>query len=972
MTDVTVSSLKARIEELAYNPAAIQRAVLEALRTATDGGVEIVDPTNPFVFSLESSAISTAAFMAKAEALTRKQYPAAAQTPEDLYTHMSDRDYADRFAVPAKTLFSMLLPLEELLGKMVLDSATNVRKMVIPRNTYFTVAGTVFSLQYPIEIRQMSHGGLQVLYDARKASPLQELASNVLSWEIRRGTDGAQHLFLEFEVYQFKIQSQTGSLNAATDYRLDVQLSDQYYYTRVYVENAQGQWEEIRTTHSDQIYDTFTPTAVLRVVGQKLTVRIPQVYTSSGLLNRSIRVDVYETKGVVDLNLSNYPYSAFESTWAAYDKADQTAYTAPMKTLRSVIVYSNRFVSGGANAMTFEALRERVMRNAIGAPTLPITNVQLEATLERNGYGIVRNVDNITNRVFLATKPMPTPDDQRLITAAAASIETVSVNLEELVLLDSVIDNGASVTITPDTLYQIRSGVVRPVPSAQVASLLAMPSDQRAGQVTQGNYLYTPFHYVLDSSGDEFAARAYYLDNPTVETKVFVADNDTTGLQVTIKAYGIVRSTTGYTLQIACESGDAWKALLDSEVFVQLAYVPKGEQDRAYLLGVLNGINEAGERIYNFDLSTTFDVDSDDGLEFSEFTMYSEEARTTKAALLQEFDVFFGTTSAMPIGWQRNGVDDALGRYMLPAGPCGVMHEKLRVRLGYALNRLWARSRSVISTAVYETWQTDVPRYYEKDVYARDALTGSAFSVGEGGELEFTILHHQGEPVLDELGQQTYQWRKGDTKLDGAGNPILLNPRGMMRQIDLMLVEGAYRFATDVTTQNYRTKLTRTVVEWLTNDLEGIARNLLEQTRLYFYPRTTLGSIDVMIQDGLTTTINAGQAFQVTLYVSAAVYSNESLRAQLSTTTVRVISEQLRSTTVSKSAIISALRSAYGSDVIDVGIEGLGGTANLAALTVLDEGERCSIRKRLVAQQDDSLIVQEDITTAFVRHEIVN
>jgi hypothetical protein len=250
-------------------------------------------------------------------------------------------------------------------------------------------------------------------------------------------------------------------------------------------------------------------------------------------------------------------------------------------------------------------------------------------------------------------------------------------------------------------------------------------------------------------------------------------------------------------------------------------------------------------------------------------------------------------------------------------------------------------------------------------------VTGSKFGVDGSGNLTYTILHAKDDPVLDGEGNQVYQWRKGDVKLDGNGDPIILNPRGMMRQIDLMLIEGAYKFATDVITLNYRTKLTRTVVEWLTNDLEGISENLLEQTRLYFYPRTTLGSIDVMIQDGITTTISAGQAFQVTLYVSAAVYANEKLRTQLSTTTVKTLSTQLRNSTVSISAAIMALRQAYGNDVIDVQLEGLGGDANLPALTVLDEGERCSIRKRLVAQPDDSLIVQEDVTVGFVRHEIV-
>jgi uncharacterized membrane protein YcaP (DUF421 family) len=130
-----------------------------------------------------------------------------------------------------------------------------------------------------------------------------------------------------------------------------------------------------------------------------------------------------------------------------------------------------------------------------------------------------------------------------------------------------------------------------------------------------------------------------------------------------------------------------------------------------------------------------------------------------------------------------------------------------------------------------------------------------------------------------------------------------------------------------------------------------------------------MGVIEVMILDGVTAMISAGQAFQVDLYVSKQVHSNEELREQLKATTIRVISEALKKSSVALSAISESLRQAYGTDVKDVQLAGLEGSQNITSLTVLDEGERCSIRKRLVAQPDDSLIVQEDVTINFIRHE---
>lgn len=962
MADTPVNNLMKDVLLYQYNPAGIQRAVLQKLTEASNGELEVVDPTNPFTFALEAAAVLTAASMMKNETNTRKLYPIAAQDPEDLYLHMSDRDYIDRFASPAKTKFKILISKEELLNKMVLDPDTGMRKLVIPRNTVFTVADIDFSLQYPIEIRQPAHGGIQVVYNVDIVSPLQALETNLIDHELRRNADG-EWLFFEFDVYQFSIISQTNTLNAATEFKHSITLEDEYYYTRVYVENAAGGWDEIRTTHTDQVYDVTVPTAVLRVVDKQLTVSIPQIYTSTQMLNRSIRIDAYQTKGPLNMLLSEYPINAFSATWLAYDVKDNDIFSAPLKTFRAILPFSDQAVTGGKHALSFVELRQRVIENAIGAPSLPITNVQIKTVLQNQGYSVVKNIDNITNRVFQATKEMPQPANTKLITAAAASIETITISAKEAILIESVIDNNTSITITPDTLYQNINGIVSLVPTDQVRYLLSLPVDKRALAVTDGNYLYTPFHYVLDMSGDEFDARAYYLDAPEVETKLFVAENDTTLIQVNTQSYAIVRTTTGYQIQIVTGSGDAYKELDDNVVHVQLAYVPAGEKNLAYLNGVLVGKTDTGERIYTFDLSTNFNVDSNDNLQLTQFVLYSTEPRLTGAGLRTEFDIVYSTSAILGAQWQPNQVDQVLGRIILPGRLAGITHEKLRVKFGDSLETLWTRSRSMVSGATYKTWEMDVPYLYDDDVYVRD-VNGSAIQIVDG-QVTMTLLHKKGDPVLDDSGAQVYRYRKGDIMVDGAGNPVPVSNRDMLRQVDVMLIEGVYWFATDVTATGYRSELTQTVVSWLTSDLAALELQLLEKTEIYFYPKTTMGTIDVLLPDNSVKAISAGQSFRVALYVTETVYNNSDLREQLTKTTVKVISDALKDPMVSIDAMTNALRAQYGSDVMSVMVSGLGGADNLQVFTVTDESTRCSIRKRLAALPDDTLIVEEDVTVDF-------
>lgn len=963
----SVNSLLNKVVEFQYNPSLIQRSILETLREVTNGEKTIVDPTNPFVFGLEAASVLTAAFMMKDETNTRRQYPLAAQTNDDLYIHMSDKDYLDRFATPAKTTMSFLLPLAEVIEKMVLDQTTGIRKIVIPRNTYVTVIDTQFSIQYPVEIRQLQHGGIQIIYDTDIKSPLQDLTTNVIDHEIR--TNGvAEWIYFELEVFQFSIISHTNVISAATDFSYDMVVADNFYYARLYVENASGKWEEIKTTHTEQVYDVTVPTAVLKITDKNVNIRIPQVYTSGGLLSRNIRMDVYQTKGEINAILSEYPFDAFTTTWQAYDKSEYTEYVAPLKVLSTTVIYSNKTVIGGTKALTFSELRNRVIKNAVGVRNLPITNVQIETHLEKQGYQVVKNVDNVTNRIFLATKPMPLPVNQKLITPANSCIKTLSLTFKKALLNKAIIDNGDSITLTPDVIYKDNLGILEIVTDDELNYIGSLPNDRKALIISNSSYLYTPFHYVVDASDKTFECRPYYFDNPEIKTKVFNDQNDTTLLQVNTKSYSIERTVDGFKIRIVTQSGDSYKELPDTNVHVQLAFIPPNEKDYAYLNGVLFTTLEDGERVFDFVIKTNFNTDKEDNLYITNFLMYTFEPRYTRVPMDIDFNIVYSVSSVIGYQWQFSPIDKILGRFALPSRIAGVTHETLKVKLGYSLKRLWARARSVIDSITYETHDIDILQYYEQDVLERDA-TGSAIKIDATGRPVFKVLHKKGDPVLDSGGTHIVKHAAGSIKLDSSGNPLPTNVRGLLRQFDIMLIEAAYKFSTDATSITYRNQLTQNIVSQITTDFETINKQLLEQTRIYYYPKTSLGLVDVLIGDTTIKSIEADQSFEVTLYVPATTYSNINLREQLVKTTIKLISDGLTNVVVSIDDIVNTLKESYGEDVVSVKMTGIGGSQDLQTITLIDNSKRCSVKKRLTSTADGKLIVEEAVSVIFVRYQ---
>lgn len=955
-----------------YNPGGIQRVPLAHLRSVLNGKVNVVDPTNPFVFLLEASSLNTAAAIIDNEANTRKQYPSLAQTEDELYLHMSDKDYIDRFASPVSTVFTVGFLKSELINSLVEDVQTGIRKITIPRNTVFSVDGYSFSLQYPVDIKQMLHGDLEITYDTTVLSPLQTLSTNRVNWrsEQQVGT-GNTWIVIEVDVQQFNIVSYTTQINATSGFTKTWAYTDKFCFARVYQKNtATGNvWQELATTHSGQVYDLATPTVNLRVNSGLLQVTVPQIYFTNNLIRGDLRVDIYQTKGAVNVNAANYGFTDFSAVWTSIDRVENNEYVAPLSNLTNLLIYCDRQITGGKEALTFEQLRSRVIRNSTGVKQIPITPAQALDSLENEGYEVVKNTDVVTDRLFLATKSLPTPFDERLITAAASSIETVIVSMSEAVGHALVKNNGLRITLVPEILYRNDNGIITMVPDSDVQNLKNSDPQIQADAVTAANYLYTPFHYVLDNTKDEFEVRPYYLNGPQSKYITFISQNDTTMLMVNTRSHEITKTVSGYVIRIVARGNLTYNSLDDSDVSAQLSFVPVGESTRCYLNGVVVGRTADDDKVFEFVIDCNLDVDSSDNLYVNNFLMFDNEPKKLRTLLSSKFDILYTTTASMGGSWSPAAIDQILGDFILPPNSVGITNERLDVLFGYALKTLWARSRTSLDMQVYRRYETDVPLLYETPVYKKDPTTGLDFTLENGVPVFNQVLHNVGDPVLNELtGLPVLKFKVGDTMTDSNGQPIPEGEATVSREVDIMFVEGSYYFATDVASATYRSEITNAVVQWLTNDLVQLTARLLDETRIYFYPKTNMGTIRVMVEDGREVNINAGHSFILKMYVNKQVYDNGDLRSSLSNTAIRVIDGCLRKNLVSKDDILDSLKTMMGTDVMSFDISGLGNEGEYSAFTVLNEGDRASLKKRLTALPNNKLIVSEDVRIDFIRH----
>jgi hypothetical protein len=962
-----MSEFKDKLAAVRSNPALMIDVALNELDRQLNGNGEydVPDASNPFVFNMECSTLSASMAVDHSEAVLRRLYPRMAVTQEELYLHMSDDDHVGRFATPVWTPTEIYLPYDEVLTKAVPYGDAGMRKLIIPRLTQVKVADHYFTMQYPIELRIMAHGGLQVVYNVDDLSPIQVLESNMVDWiDIR--TSKIRLLKMTVPMGQFQVNTFQEALSSTSAYDASFSYSNLFYYARVYVSKAGGGWQEIRTTHTDQVFDPNVLTAVLKVLNGKLRVSIPVIYNTTGLLNGEIRVDVYTTRGKVDIDLGSYRDSQFELTLNDID--DDATYVAPVRTFSILQALNPHRVSGGAGMISFDDLRNMVIDNTLGNSKVPITSVQLENNLYTRGYTMVSNVDNITKRQFLASRRLSTPQNGSVIAGAGCVMAQLQVSMTQLATSQHVMDNGSRLTILPSMLYRYHDGKVVNVDDATNTRLNTSSAEAIARASVESRYLYTPFHYVLDASSNNFDVRPYYLDNPSIRSKAFVNENDTTQLQAGIDTYSIERIDTGYRIQVKLKSGTRFKEIADELVVVQLGYKPVGENNYASVNGVLVG-KEGDERIYTFDINTRFDIDAQNRLYTTNMSMYDAVQTEFCLSLEHDFDISIVVNDSTTPGYVAGDMDLLVQAHLLSNEYMVVSRERLTVLLGYDITALWRRNRSIVSEESYLRYTADVPYYYEENVYERDEFGAIVITVNPDGSLAYSLLHTAGDPVLDADGNQVMKYLKGDVVLDANGQPTLIGGREIRRELTLFLVDGMYYFATEQSSVEYRNDIPMEIIGWLQNDVNLISRQLLDEAKLYLFPTTTFGNTVAKVREGLSSTVTVDQTLSITYYMTPTAYANSSIRPALIASTKEIVSEMLGRKTVVVSDIITRLKANAGEDILSIEATGLGGVNNFALLTVDDPAVRLSLRKKLTVLANQDLMVEDDIKINFLRHE---
>lgn len=968
MDTIPTSDLLSKLDTYRRNPNAIQRSVFDLLEKASDGRLNVIDPSNPFCLLLEASAVMSSDALNEAEALTRRTYPKLVTNEDELYGHISDMEYVGVWGEPSSDNFIFMFNVNEIKARAKEVAGTTNKKLTIPRETKVTIANADFGFAYPIDIIVAASGSISVLYDTTESSPFMALASNVLDYRIVN-FDGQERLMFEAKGLQYSVTSSIASLSTTTGFTTTISIPNYLYHCRVYHRRQGETWEELATTHSGRVYDSGVPTATLKLHDSKLTVKVPEVYFNSSLMGVELRIDVYTTKGMVELSLGDYPSDSVSIKWTDLNKTDGGLYTSGLSQLTDVTIVGSSVTAGGHNGLTFEELRQRTVRNSTSKPA-PVTQLDLDNAMDDFGYDALSVIDNVTDRTFLASKPMPAPTTGLSSSPIGTMVESIQLNSELLATLSTINYSNRVWSILPETLYKRDGTSIQLVSDIERDELAGVVGDELIAMLEAEEYFFNPFLTVLDTNDDVFEYNNYHIDQPTIKDKYFEGYNSKVDYKSTISGMVVTRTDSGYELSVSVRGEVGHEALNVNKIGLQLAFLPDGSQQRVYIEGVNHGRDAQGYVIFRFPIDTTFEILKKHELQITNFEMVQDD--TLHYPILPDtvFDFVHYVTNADLKEEQKDTLQPLLGSVSAPSDAVVITHETANVRFFESLDGLINRSRVSVSSPAYSVWDRNVQLYYTEDVYERDVVTGHLVLTDNGTSFEPNLLHSEGELIFEEDGTTpVWMHMQGDFKLDNAGEKI---PIGMSTEtyfIDQILLDGRYRYATEAGTVEYVKSVTSTVVNWVKSDIASIRKVLLARTDLMFSPKTNVGDLTAYSVQGEPKKIDAAITVKVDLYVNYNAYSNTAIRKSIIASVRSTVIDELGKSEISTGSIHDQLRQIVGDDVITIKVHSFNGTSTLDAFIVDNDSVGCSLGKLLERQPDGTIALIDALEVNFIRHK---
>ena len=949
------------------DPINLQKYVLDNVidkieQRTNNQDLTLVDPNSVFVHLVEShtSVVSQLATIFQNEIDRRNAL--RAMTDEDLYLHMSDYDFVGNYATPSQMTLTITMDKNYILTKGV-NVNDNYSVLVIPKDMIITIGTLNFGIYYPIELQVDKRTETpMVVYDISEQHPLHALKSNRVNFnEYKYMT----YNLLSFDVtaYQFVKTLHTVAISDSDPgYAGSFDYEDKFYAVVIYnVKNG------IRTrVVQEQVqdnYDPYTPTARVEVYTDqnRITVSIPTIYFSSGLMGNKLEIEIYTTRGDISVNVGSVPIDQCDVNFNINEK-NVTPYNRPLQQVNTLALnIKSTVTTGGSDGYTFEDRRKRIINNSFTTKLL-VTPQDLESYYDTFGIKVVRYLDNLTNLIYFAHKAL-TDEEGNVVPTANTYLQ---IEPDDYIKTSSIKHSpDGSLTILPKTMFIFddRQDVCKPVSDHDLEILANQDKESIITTFNNESYVRTPFHIRLNTSITYPLATSYNLMQPKIEDVLVESENVEVAAQMLMvgeKIQHLNDGAGGFKVTIAVKK-DIMDDIPESDIFVWV-YCFSVEET---LIGIqaTHTNSESNYSTYEFMINTDYYIDDDGNINTTSLKAYGSTLNH-RISLTTDFTIVFmansknfpNTSTALSL---YNGVP-----VMYQADMTVLLRQKFTVNLGHHLKDVIYNSINLTKTnREVMRYEIDIPNTYENDVYLLDEAGDPVVEVRDG-KVVLTKLHEAGDIERNEKDEIVYKHHKGDIILDERGNPRYTTERSQIYQIMAPVVSANMYVSENIIQVNFRSKIVELFETYFQAIRDSIGY-LSERTKVYFRPARTLGNTTYSLGDGVTVINPLELSFSFRITTSDTVVASKSIKSSIENIVAGIIRNHLNDTVISQTDIAKEIKDTIDY-VISIDCLGINGIMDMQTVTVIDNAVQPALRKELYLTSDEEISMRYKIDIEYI------
>jgi len=938
--------------------------------------VQLNSKTHPAILAYDLILGTTHGVLNRIDDSISKSFPDHARNISELAKHMGDEEKIGLFGMPSSC--TLLLGIQiDAFNKLAKEETVTVGKitnkyrvLLFPKDTEVYFNGIPFAIENGIEIRFRDSSGYQVVYDEKVPNPQAPVQQNILQRDFKT-ENGVNFLTIQVPARQLACNPTEGlTSNASSGCRGQITYSDNLYNVRAFIQRANSNVkQEIKVVFDQDVFDQNSITLALNIdtTNKTFNYEIPDVYIQDGSGVGTISIYTYTTLGELNKDYRSIPLKEVKVNYQdyRYGAGRLGEYSEGIRNSGAIAWGAMTPTRGGTTPPPFLEIKRSFLLGR-RLRTLPITNNNLEGTVEASGYNSVKVIDYLTGRQYSITKELPIQENKSFYSAMSCFVGSHLASANQLVNSGVVLDNGKRITIPHNVLFDVTDYTTQLVTSVVKNRYMGLTNEELVELIANRTLVYTPFYYVMDLTNNQAVLRTYHLDEPKLNYQTFVSENEALGIEVGVGSIDIEHQDDGYLITLVTQSSQSYKQLENDSVGIQLCTNITDSISLASVRGTFFGLNENDERIWQFKLDTNYDVDVNDVIYFTNLWMFGQKQYSVGTPLDLNMSFIF-TMDGDPASTDTPS-DRKIEQPMFEDLQLAIIETSYSVTLGKRLGNLYSRIRPLVGEGQYKRYETDIPQRYEADELKRDPETGNLVFDSQG---KVIILHRAGDIEYAPNGQPRLKYLKNDIVMDENGNPVPLAPRDLLYHFDFIGFDGAYYFSRDDYDKEFAQETKDHFINVINVDMQYFDTLMLDRTGLFYQPRSKIGSQEVVVNSNYQMALKQDLSFVLVYYLSETGYKNQNLKESLLAASPRLINQTLAGATqISTAELTTILLADAPEDVRGLKLSALAGDSTIDIISNEDALTGFGVRKVLRLTSDQLISVQEAVDVTFMPHDV--